>query len=472
MRKLGSVGVIRIMGAAVLAVALLGTTPAHPEEDAPAGKPPPGAMPIDLAWEPPELPKARDVSLTTKDRLQVSATFWPAREAEQGPAVILLHDLDRHRFTWKPILRALRLHGLNVIAVDLRGHGSSCHQGKRDLSEDRAKRKRRLFQKMHADVAAAAKWLATEGACDAKRIGLMGAGLGSAVAIDAIRRSRELYACAVCLAPPAKLHGLNSVFQIGKVPEDFPLVIVTHSRDLQKGPAQLLAKRAVTHRLIATDPNPDRAREGWSLGTGLFKSIRSWRESLASLLAARLQVPHLGTVLDGALTKQGYFADDWAQATLVPTDTTLGKLWAYRVGHRLVFGGRTATGVKAVRLDVAFNTTEPRDPPGPVTGVPQIVCLDLESGTRAWKHGIAGWWGTAKTSSFGPTLPRFRRVVHDDLSVTFEGTWMIRPTAKLSSPTDGYLHIVAKFATELPKEPENSAVIEHKGTAASLTSRK
>lgn len=71
------------------------------------------------------LPKPEDVKLTTKDGVQLVATYYPATLGQESPVVILLHGFQGDRHEFSRLARALQRSGAAVIAPDLRGHGDS-----------------------------------------------------------------------------------------------------------------------------------------------------------------------------------------------------------------------------------------------------------------------------------------------------------------------------------------------------------
>jgi pimeloyl-ACP methyl ester carboxylesterase len=83
--------------------------------------------------------------------------------AGDGPVVALVHGITESRRTWDPLISPLLAQGYRVIAMDLRGHGSSSRVAPYDLAT------------MAADLGAV---LAAEGADDAL---LVGHSLGGAV---------------------------------------------------------------------------------------------------------------------------------------------------------------------------------------------------------------------------------------------------------------------------------------------------
>jgi pimeloyl-ACP methyl ester carboxylesterase len=77
-----------------------------------------------------------EVSLTTKDGVQLKITYYPSREGQDAVPVVMLHDFGETRAVFNPLATALqkpsdpegpgqRTASRAVITVDLRGHGES-----------------------------------------------------------------------------------------------------------------------------------------------------------------------------------------------------------------------------------------------------------------------------------------------------------------------------------------------------------
>lgn len=74
--------------------------------------------------EPP--PKPIELSVTTSDAVELSATYFEAPGDDQALAtVILVHDLGGSHAALEPLATALQAGGCSVVVPDLRGHGAS-----------------------------------------------------------------------------------------------------------------------------------------------------------------------------------------------------------------------------------------------------------------------------------------------------------------------------------------------------------
>lgn len=67
-----------------------------------------------------------DVTLTTSDKVQITATYYkPDEPGKDTSAVLLIHGLGGSRVDFHPLAVALQARGYAVLVPDLRGHGES-----------------------------------------------------------------------------------------------------------------------------------------------------------------------------------------------------------------------------------------------------------------------------------------------------------------------------------------------------------
>ncbi len=223
-----------------------------------------------------DAPKA--VTLRTQDGMELQADWYPG---EAGmPGVVALHMYRQERSTWKPLAEA-RPRGYGFLAVDMRGHGGSKVQGGKDLSERVEKRDVPLFSAMWQDAAAAVKWLRTEGKCDPKRIGIVGASVGCSVAIDAAVRDPSVMAVA-CMTPGKEYLGvptMEHVKSFGKRP-----ILLLSSEEEKAGGAVPIAEA------LKDDPECElRVVPGKEIhGARMFGKVAEIEARLASWLRAAL----------------------------------------------------------------------------------------------------------------------------------------------------------------------------------------
>lgn len=74
--------------------------------------------------EPP--PEAEEITLPTTDNIEIGAwVYRVADDTDPVATVLVLHDLGGSHKTVEPLAKALQAAGCNVVAPDLRGHGTS-----------------------------------------------------------------------------------------------------------------------------------------------------------------------------------------------------------------------------------------------------------------------------------------------------------------------------------------------------------
>lgn len=131
------------------------------------------------------------VSLTTKDGVQLKATYYPSKAGKEAAAIVLLHDYKGSRHQLDVYAEYLR-DGLNaaVIAPDLRGHGDSTQQqlpGGRVLELDADRFRRGDFANMvRFDLEAVRKFLLeknNESKLNLNKLAVVGAGMGATVGL-------------------------------------------------------------------------------------------------------------------------------------------------------------------------------------------------------------------------------------------------------------------------------------------------
>lgn len=110
----------------------------------------------------------RPVTLTAADGTALTGLFYEA-SPRPAPGVVLVHMLGRSKDEWAPFADRLQSAGVNVLAVDLRGHGGSGGNGA-------------ALALMVGDVRAAAEWLATRPTTRPNSVALVGASLGANLA--------------------------------------------------------------------------------------------------------------------------------------------------------------------------------------------------------------------------------------------------------------------------------------------------
>jgi alpha-beta hydrolase superfamily lysophospholipase len=170
---------------------------------------------------------AQRVTFRTDDGVTLAATWY--EPPSRGPAVILVHMLQRSRQDFEALAIRLSNEGIGALAIDLRGHGES--QGSYGES----------FTPMVADLKAARHFLTTRSEV-AGRIGILGASLGANLAALAAADDPSVASVAL-LSPSLDYRGLRIESAMRKMGTRRVLMVVSDddayatrtARDLEKG---------------------------------------------------------------------------------------------------------------------------------------------------------------------------------------------------------------------------------------------
>lgn len=127
-----------------------------------------------------------------EDRLQLYGDFYLVNP--ERPTVILLHEMYTTRASWNLLLRPLLEHGYNVLAVDIRGWGSTRGAINWSRSID--------------DVGIWMTWLREEAGVHPHLIHTMGSSMGSTLAIRSCAND-ELCRSAIAISPGLRYYGYS-----------------------------------------------------------------------------------------------------------------------------------------------------------------------------------------------------------------------------------------------------------------------
>ncbi len=162
------------------------------------------------------------VSFHSKDGVQIAASFYqPSRRP--APCVILVHMLTRSRDDWQPLASRLADAGVGVLAIDLRGHGSSGPDQRvgidatQDLAPDLL------------DVQAARLFLSTRPDLGVTTVGIAGASIGANLAVLAAASDPTIRSIAL-LSPGLDYRNLHSEAALKKY-GDRPVLMIASQED-------------------------------------------------------------------------------------------------------------------------------------------------------------------------------------------------------------------------------------------------
>lgn len=142
--------------------------------------------------------KGEDISLTTKDGVQLKATFYASSMGREAVPIVMLHDQKESRALFSGLARVLHsppaesgLPSHSVLTVDLRGHGGSTTQsnnyGQTRELEAAKLGKQDFINMVRFDMEEVRKFLVKkndEGVLNLNKLCLLGCGMGANVATN------------------------------------------------------------------------------------------------------------------------------------------------------------------------------------------------------------------------------------------------------------------------------------------------
>lgn len=201
--------------------------------------------------------ESETVTFRARDGLRITAHYYPPPLASQrrAPVVLLIHDLGSNAGAWEPVTLPLHQAEFAILAVDLRGHADS---GTTDTREAVRSRDAQILRDMQNDIYGAYDWLAERSDIDRARVAVVGAGLGSSVALQYAARDRSVDAL-VCLSPGLDHPGLDPAGDLGQITGRSVLLVGTENeRDAlytlkQRGDGHVRVRLCKDQRKHGTD---------------------------------------------------------------------------------------------------------------------------------------------------------------------------------------------------------------------------
>ena len=221
----------------------------------------------------PALAETRVVVLQTSDGVNLKASYTsPGRT---GPAMLLIHQCNMDRSSWKAISSDLVASGIHVLALDLRGFGESGGEG---LSSGFPT----LLRKSASDADLAFDYLVAQSDVDAFRIGVGGASCGGMISADlAVRKGTRIKALMLLSSPPSS----NAIEHVANNPELAVFASATKQDPITPGVAGALES------MVNGSANPSsvlRILGGTEHGLPLFSSNPTLQPELLNWLKEQL----------------------------------------------------------------------------------------------------------------------------------------------------------------------------------------
>jgi len=169
----------------------------------------------------------RVVKFNSLDGVSIRADYYPVKVSpkKKTPVAILIHMYPADRTSWKPLVPALRESGVAVLAYDIRGTGGSTKPKERNLVKGYKDQDPAHFGLAWMDVEGAKAWLTEQDNIDNSRCVLIGASIGSSIALDAAARTQGV-AGIICLSPGTNYFGLDSLEHI-KTCSSIPVLLIS-----------------------------------------------------------------------------------------------------------------------------------------------------------------------------------------------------------------------------------------------------
>lgn len=204
------------------------------------------------------------VQLKAADGVPLTATLY---DAENGPAVVLVHMYTRVKEDWRPFAERLQAAGARVVAVDLRGHGGSGGAAAPSAA-------------MALDVRAAVDFAATR--AGSRAVAVVGASFGATAALAAAGETAIVRGVAlvspsadyrgVRLDPALKRYGQRPLLVVASLEDPYALR-TARTITAESAPARQLTTSAVAahgSQLVDKDPDVATALVDWLRRTLLF----------------------------------------------------------------------------------------------------------------------------------------------------------------------------------------------------------
>ena len=217
--------------------------------------------------------ESRVVDLQTSDGINLKASY--ASPGRTGPAMLLIHQCNMDRSSWKEISSNLVAGGIHVLALDLRGFGESGGEG---LSSGFPI----LLRKSAGDADLAFNYLVSQTNVDASRVGVGGASCGGMISADlAVRKGTRIKALMLLSSPPSS----NAIEHAANNSELAIFAAATKNDPITRGVA------ATLESMVNGSANPSsvlRIIEGTEHGLPMFSGNPTLQPELLNWLKEQL----------------------------------------------------------------------------------------------------------------------------------------------------------------------------------------
>lgn len=172
-----------------------------------------------------------EVQFATRDKLTLTADFYPPRGKGRAPAVLLIHDAGSNRKGFEDIAVKLQKAKFAVLALDLRGHGASVSEGF-DWSRRADADKELLWTQALRDIQAATDFLRGRKDVHNANLSVVGVGAGAALAVRYALNEASVRAV-VMISPQIEAYGFNMYKDVVGL-EGLPTMILIQSKQREE----------------------------------------------------------------------------------------------------------------------------------------------------------------------------------------------------------------------------------------------
>ena len=215
------------------------------------------------------------ITLTTKDNINIVGNYY-AVDADNAPAVILLHMMPATKESWNEFAPLLQQKGFQVLAIDERGHGESTQGGELNYKEFSSKEQ----QEKMFDILAARNFFTDKGV-EIKDIIVGGASIGANLSIQYIAQNPEARV-GFALSPGFDYYGIETLPLAQKIDTE-QLIYITAAKDDPNVPDSFKAVEELAQ--YAGERVKPRIYEDGGHGTDIFKKHPEFMEDLSEWLS-------------------------------------------------------------------------------------------------------------------------------------------------------------------------------------------
>ncbi|MFW5740310.1 MAG: alpha/beta hydrolase [Myxococcota bacterium] len=231
-------------------------------------------------------PKPSTFEVTTSDEVIIEASRWSGGDPS-APAVILVHRLGGTRAEWTPLVERLfpPKHPMNVVALDLRGHGASKSSKKQPKTSKETIRWQHFdkpqFESMVEDLSALSDHMRKQKGGPPSQWVFVGSDIGGTVAVRHAAKQEDVAGVAL-VSPGASLRGLDVYDSFGALLQRPNLIIAAKQDNVSHEPARTLAAMSKTSRLVTFDAREHAAEFLGEKRWEMWDELADWVEARVS----------------------------------------------------------------------------------------------------------------------------------------------------------------------------------------------